>query len=397
MHLTAIAIHRYFGISYPLRVRSVGDLRHVACLLVPAWSISLAISIPLIIQGVRNPIGHVFIKDSNDRYQCGIFDRTFAIYSSLVSFFIPLAIMVFADIRSVQILRNNANMTIQAKPGHKNNSSDRIKQQQQLQQQSQSTQHQLDQQQQQPLQQQQNNNQNNTYNNAIMHSNCNNHFSESSNRLNVSRDPSVYELASSDSHSNYMTSSVMETRVDFRSHSVNRSVSNSSETVDDCYIAFSPNSTPTSERECRVFSPPTTPSGSERISKFGKSNNGGKRRKNTKSIGYIGMLSGRGLVKINSRERRAEKTLIWVFVCFVVLWLPFFTINLTYGICKKCVIPDDLFLAFTWLGYISSGVNPCIYTLLNRDFRNAFKSLIMCRHLKSSRKLNNAANSALYA
>lgn len=35
---------------------------------------------------------------------CGIFNRTFAVYSSLVSFFIPLAIMIFADIRSIQVL-----------------------------------------------------------------------------------------------------------------------------------------------------------------------------------------------------------------------------------------------------------------------------------------------------
>ena len=355
MHLAAIAIHRYFGISYPLRVRSVGDMRHVACLLVPAWSVSLAISIPLIVQGVRNPIDHVFIKINQERYKCGIFDRTFAIYSSLVSFFIPLTIMIFADIRSVQILRKNVKIsTNQNNPSANQSSSNSF-------------------------------NSNNGHSN---HNNCN-HFNESSNRLSNSKDASVYEMATADAHTAFIPQPPMETRLDFRAHSVNRSVSNSSDTIEESYMPFSPQSTPTSERDIRVFSPPNTPN-NERLSKLRK------KRSHTKTIGYIGMLSGRGLVKINSRERRAEKTLIWVFVCFVVFWLPFFTTNLTYGICKSCTIPDELFLAFTWLGYIASGVNPCIYTMLNRDFRNAFKRLLLCRFTKSSRKLNSAVTSALY-
>jgi hypothetical protein len=70
-----------------------------------------------------------------------------------------------------------------------------------------------------------------------------------------------------------------------------------------------------------------------------------------------------------------------VFVAFVVLWLPFFCANLTYGLCLSCHVPPDVFAAFTWLGYLSSGVNPCIYTYLNSDFRNAFRNIVTCRRL----------------
>jgi len=75
-------------------------------------------------------------------------------------------------------------------------------------------------------------------------------------------------------------------------------------------------------------------------------------RKHNRSVVYINMLTvsggsgsakagplrigggGGAGVKVNSRERRAERTLIWVFLAFVVLWLPFFCANLTYGLCQ---------------------------------------------------------------
>ena len=98
--------------------------------------------------------------------------------------------------------------------------------------------------------------------------------------------------------------------------------------------------------------------------------------------GPVRIGSGTG-VKINSRERRAERTLIWVFLAFVVLWLPFFCANLTYGLCRSCEVPASVFAVFTWLGYLSSGVNPCIYTYLNSDFRKAFRNILACRRLGS--------------
>jgi len=51
--------------------------------------------------------GHVLVVTSEGTKSCGIFDRTFAVYSSLVSFFIPLVVMLVADARSIQTLRRN--------------------------------------------------------------------------------------------------------------------------------------------------------------------------------------------------------------------------------------------------------------------------------------------------
>lgn len=96
----------------------------------------------------------------------------------------------------------------------------------------------------------------------------------------------------------------------------------------------------------------------------------------------------------------ADETLIWVFAAFVALWLPFFCANLAYGACGgddgPCNVPPRLFAVFTWLGYMSSGVNPCIYTLLNRDFRAAFRHLLTCQLSKLRTASSTRANSVRF-
>lgn len=37
-----------------------------------------------------------------------------------------------------------------------------------------------------------------------------------------------------------------------------------------------------------------------------------------------------------------------------------------------------LFILTTWLGYVNSALNPIIYTIFNREFRKAFKKIMVC-------------------
>ena len=93
-----------------------------------------------------------------------------------------------------------------------------------------------------------------------------------------------------------------------------------------------------------------------------------------------GKANNSAIIKSSTRtkEERAARTLIWVLICFVVFWLPFFTTILISGVCSQCNVPAIYYDAFTWLGYASSGVNPCIYAFTNKDFRKAFKKIV-CR------------------
>ncbi|XP_058444208.1 octopamine receptor Oamb [Malaya genurostris] len=81
-------------------------------------------------------------------------------------------------------------------------------------------------------------------------------------------------------------------------------------------------------------------------------------------------------VKRFRMETKAAKTLAIIVGGFIFCWLPFFTMYLIRAFCVDC-INDTLFSILFWLGYCNSAVNPLIYALFSRDFRQAFKRIIM--------------------
>ncbi|XP_012276886.1 uncharacterized protein LOC105697804 isoform X2 [Orussus abietinus] len=81
-------------------------------------------------------------------------------------------------------------------------------------------------------------------------------------------------------------------------------------------------------------------------------------------------------------EQKATKVLGVVFFTFVILWAPFFVLNLVPALCPDCEkrIDRKIFDLVTWLGYASSMVNPIFYTIFNKVFRQAFKKVLLCRY-----------------
>jgi len=77
------------------------------------------------------------------------------------------------------------------------------------------------------------------------------------------------------------------------------------------------------------------------------------------------------------RERKAAKTLAVITGAFMACWLPFFVQVLVMALCQDdCPLPEYVANAFQWLGYINSTLNPCIYTVFNPEFRQAFKRIL---------------------
>ncbi|KAM5229121.1 5-hydroxytryptamine receptor 2B [Ctenodactylus gundi] len=105
---------------------------------------------------------------------------------------------------------------------------------------------------------------------------------------------------------------------------------------------------------------------------------------------------GKKSVRTISNEQRASKVLGIVFFLFLLMWCPFFITNITLALCDSCnqMTLKMLLEIFVWIGYISSGVNPLVYTLFNKTFRDAFGRYITCNYqaTKSVRTLRNCSS-----
>ncbi|KAJ8025687.1 5-hydroxytryptamine receptor 1A [Holothuria leucospilota] len=81
-------------------------------------------------------------------------------------------------------------------------------------------------------------------------------------------------------------------------------------------------------------------------------------------------------VKISmTRERRAALVIGIVVLAFIACWLPFFSVFFMISVCTTCTVSLGIFQFVTWLGWCNSALNPIIYTVFNREFRQAFRKI----------------------
>ncbi|XP_032336352.1 5-hydroxytryptamine receptor 2B isoform X2 [Camelus ferus] len=109
---------------------------------------------------------------------------------------------------------------------------------------------------------------------------------------------------------------------------------------------------------------------------------------------------GKKSVQTISNEQRASKVLGIVFFLFLLMWCPFFITNVTLVLCDSCnqTTLNMLLEIFVWIGYVSSGVNPLVYTLFNKTFRDAFRRYITCnyRATKSAKTLRKCSSNIYF-
>ncbi|MGH0121865.1 UNVERIFIED_CONTAM: hypothetical protein FKN15_067161 [Acipenser sinensis] len=84
-------------------------------------------------------------------------------------------------------------------------------------------------------------------------------------------------------------------------------------------------------------------------------------------------------------ETKAAKTLGIIMGCFCLCWAPFFITNVVDPFIDYTV-PDKLWAACLWLGYINSMLNPFLYAFLNKSFRRAFLIILCCGNQRSRRQ-----------
>lgn len=88
-------------------------------------------------------------------------------------------------------------------------------------------------------------------------------------------------------------------------------------------------------------------------------------------------------ISSSKRETKAAQTLTMVVGGFIACWLPFFTYYLIIPFLPPENVSKTLMLLLTWLGWISSGINPFIYAFYSTDFRIAFWRLTFRKFCKT--------------
>ncbi|XP_064639069.1 uncharacterized protein LOC135494739 [Lineus longissimus] len=88
-----------------------------------------------------------------------------------------------------------------------------------------------------------------------------------------------------------------------------------------------------------------------------------------------------------NNEKKASKVLGIIFGVFVILWTPFFTLNVMSVTCDVCMtnVTPEIMSTVLWFGWIASLANPIIYTMFNTSFRHAFYKILMCKYKKQRR------------
>ena len=75
-------------------------------------------------------------------------------------------------------------------------------------------------------------------------------------------------------------------------------------------------------------------------------------------------------------EAKVTKTLVVVMVGFTCCWLPICIIDNIDAACGEHTLPRRAYLAYVYLGYLSSTINPFIYGAMNRQFRREYKAIL---------------------
>lgn len=106
-------------------------------------------------------------------------------------------------------------------------------------------------------------------------------------------------------------------------------------------------------------------------------------RAHAKQISILQRAGGAGDSAENQRnhrmrtETKAAKILCIIMGCFCLCWAPFFITNVVDPFIGYSV-PEELWAACLWLGYINSMLNPILYAFLNKSFRRAFLIILCC-------------------
>ena len=74
--------------------------------------------------------------------------------------------------------------------------------------------------------------------------------------------------------------------------------------------------------------------------------------------------------------QRTIRTLGLVIACYIYCWGPYSVMWPLIAYCPECV-PLPLYHYTFWVAILNSAINPCLYFISNKDFREAFVVVIL--------------------
>jgi len=332
LHLCTLSLNRYMALSRPFHTRhqSTVSVKYYngSCKYSPdannsnrkmifikicgVWLAALAISAPIPVLGLHDPEN--IIKNG----VCSIYNQYFAIFGSVVAFFLPLCVMIVVHSLTIRILHQQITIV----------------------------------------------------------SSMMNTMRES--RFSYNKALRVSTVSSSNNHKQLLLNSN-------KHDSINQNNLEKSEQVEN-YVQFEEENVEAQKRN-PYFSFMKLLVKSKLIfrskPKYG-------RRKRKKIDKKISIGKRKAIVSIRN-EQRALKALGLIFTLFCVFWCPFFLTNFITRLCRSCNLElmYKLLDWFVWVGYLSSGINPLVYTMFSRQFRRTFVRMLTCSNDKQTEIINN--------
>ena len=334
IHLCMISVDRYMSLKYPLRYGHAKKTKHTIMKIVLVWIISICIAGPLFLLSM-------FDNDSNVHYKgCGPETPTFVISATVTSFYLPLLIMTIMYALTVKALQ------------------EQLKEQRRL-----------------------------AVTNSLSSRDDSSYYRRPSPRSSPRHSPRV-------SNGNITGTPTSPTRAA-------ASTSGGGGKRDATAQELSPltghpdrSETYLLVKDPRYLDAPSIITPSSTSSDIAgdtdsdyPTNSSQKRRLQVRIFRFHRneptTESSRRVLNRPDRGRKAVQVLGILFAVFVIFYLPFFASYLTRGTCKACApyISPQMIVAFEWLAYSGSMVNPIIYHFFNPDFRRAFQKLLRCKHV----------------
>ncbi|XP_017755043.1 PREDICTED: 5-hydroxytryptamine receptor 2B-like [Eufriesea mexicana] len=331
MHMCFISLGRYLGIRNPLRTRHTSTKRMVGFKIAAVWLLAMLVSSSITVLGIINP-SNIMPRPGT----CVINNRAFFVFGSLIAFYIPMIVMVATYILTVQLLRQKARFVAE----HPERDQFRRL--------------------------------------------GGRYFSTKASSTSSTTDTTA---PSSSARYTWRTSGGVgserckgarpgksEPQLNFAVNGASNSTGSATGTKLTSKVDQATQTPENIARETRNFT--------LRALKLQLNVT-----PNTLNLRFLAGRTKRRSLAANAvaTEQKASKVLGLVFFTFVLCWAPFFLLNIFFAACPECPVPVHVVDTCLWLGYVSSTINPVIYTIFNRTFRAAFIRLLKCKCSRSAR------------